>query len=262
VTVSATNPPDPSPCEAFYQLQHDEVWIFNSTWIGTHLIQSPVQYECVENPVTTVFTLVLDFCRNVNLTYPSGIGWFYGVLTHFEYIKPEVIADRPVLTFQQTYSIGDDGAPCRDGRSMTVDIWCGNASTTCLQIPGSNDCLWGNADTICLCNSKCNNDTLNQGICSGITVTLLSHNCPSSTPYVGPAPPGPAMPNHNVAGVVIGSLVAIFFFFLFIGFMYNYLVHHKTGCSAVPFYDTCTGDSSTSSRSYESLPNTLAVRKK
>jgi len=257
LTVSAQRVinPKPNACEAFENLERDEVWRFNSSWVGQSLVET-AQFTCVKPFPVMTFVLSLSFCNNVNLSYTSqqqqGLGWFYGVLVHFQYIRPVVDPGRPVLTFQQAYSLGDEGAPCGPaGRSLHVDIWCGNASTTCLQIPGGDQCLRGTPDSVCLCSITCN-DT--QGICTGITMTLLSHNCPKSQIVIIPKPD--LLPDHNVAGVVIGSLIAIFFFFLFIGFMYNYLVHHKTGCTAIPFYDTCTGETP-AVRPYESIPHKL-----
>jgi len=246
--VNCTLYVNPVPCNAHYLLQHDEVWYFNTSLIGQTVGETRGFLG-----INGIYQLSLAFCQNLNLTEPGGLGWFYGSLQSFEWLAPFSVPDRPVLTFTQYYGIGDDGSPCNLGRTAVVNIWCGNASTDCSTIPGSisGPCLSGSLQSgVCYCSSVYN---ATDGICGGITINLLSHNCPNST-YVLTPRPGPPGPTHNVAGVVVGTLVAVFFFLFFIGFMYNYLVHHKTGCSAVPFYDTCAGGSAT--RSYDSIhPN-------
>jgi len=173
------------------------------------------------------------------------LGWFYGNMMSFEFLNPVPNPNGPTLTFRQLYGNGDSGYPCNSSRLAEVYIYCGNSTSNCLGVgnsPNANCLISGGklSNGFCLCNHLYNDS---QSICSGISFHVLVTNCPpKQTVNLPSRPSGPA---GNPAGAVIGSLIGVFLFLFFIGYMYNYLVHKKTGCAAIPFYDTCTGKHST-----------------
>jgi len=205
----------------------------------------------------------LTFCATVrlemgNVLNSTGLllGWSFGVLTTFDLVdeapnnvmKNGVV--QPIRTFVQTYNAGDWGGPCPNGRTATVHLYCG-LNNSCADVPGAggNVCLSGSlGNGWCLCSFGFN-ATL--GMCNGLWFNVLSNKCPPSEPYY-PDQPVPPPTTAALVAAIFGVLITLFGLCWVGGYIYNYTVHTKRGLEAVPFYDTCTGASK--STSYTGIP--------
>lgn len=236
----------------------DNLWYitytFDNTWNNSQTILVADTFNT--GPMQGTWSLVLNFCDSVSLiqgnvssTTPGNqLGWNYGFLFNFteDDINPPAHPTVPpselaLLEFIQTYSFGDVGPPCSSPRTSTVNIYCGGGKANCTQVPGSAgaDCLTKSNNPYCICSVTWN-ETF--GFCSGLQVNLLSNSCPKNASHW---PITPVYPPMNNPGTVAGIFFAVVFVLLFVtcggGYIYNYSVHAKRGCEAMPFYDTCYG---------------------
>jgi len=210
-------------------------------------------------PMTGLWSYELTFCGFVRLYMGNVLenthilGWSFGVLTEFvsvDDVPPVNVTNGGVAPlnkrFAQTYSLGDYGPPCLQGRSATVNLYCGDATNSCSDVPGSAGalCLSGSlVDGFCLCSFGF---TAELSVCSGLWFNLLSNKCPIPK-VIHPDQPIPAEPPAELAGAIIGVLIVLVFLCFLGGYIYNYTVHTKRGAEAIPFYDTCTGMSKSTS---------------
>jgi len=259
------------PCQVLTKVSNSlmEKWDFNiPNWANTRVRYATDQYNVP--PMTGQWIYELNFCQDPRIYMGSTVnntqdllGWSYGPLSNFEVIQtitpiappsqptpaptPNTI---PRKRFVQTYSGGDSGPPCAvGGRSAVVNLYCGDNSTSCGEVPNSpgNICLSGTlSEGYCLCAAGFNTTLGFQGTCTSLWFNILSRSCPNfeaihiTNPTMPPATP-------NIAAAVIASLIGIFAFCYILGYIYNYTVHTKRGAEALPFYDTCAGASSSRS---------------
>jgi len=234
---------------------------FESMWKFDHLLGAVSQLEGEAyniQPMIGNWTFRFTFCETMRLFMgqlsksPESdlFGWSFGYLTSFKVSDAPSISNVPQIQFVQTYSFGDMGAPCVNNATRTtkVNIYCGNESD-CSTIPYSKgpNCIGGNSSRACICGIYFN-QTL--GMCGGLTLNVLSNNCPAKE-TVPVTPIRPVFPDDDDedAGQVISMVFLVLFILLvtafFGGYLYNYSVHAKRGCAAIPFYSNCSGNSST-----------------
>jgi len=251
----------------------EEDWDFRIPYWENHTI-TIVSSEYNLAPMTGEYTFVYDFCNSLNIymgNYEQNkntFGWAFGTLT--EFIGYDVIPVIPsptpsaptqapssqgprddfheytaYLEFSQSFLQGDAGAPCTDDipRSGTINIYCGLAKANCTQVPGNKGaaCINANGTTnpgFCICSIQYNATI---GICSGLTINLLSNKCPPGKAVPIPVPAALVPDSSRSVGIAFAIMAAIIVVALFAGYIYNFTVHAKRGCQAVPFYDTCTG---------------------
>lgn len=177
------------------------------------------------------------------------LGWNFGTLSSFERVEPLVnnsMGSVPVLSFNQTYTGGDTGAPCsiNTSRSSVINIWCGE-NVSCLGIPNTKQpqCIDYGSPSVgfCLCSIEYQKD-----ICSGLVFNVLSNECPESK-VVPIEPFSPVVAPSTEPGKVAGILFLVLAVIICISFVgatvYNHTVHDKQGLKAFPFYDSCCRDS-------------------
>jgi len=241
-----------------------EQWDFRlEAWEGKTF--SFVSSEYNVPPMSGAYRYQISFCNSINVyigNQTSGsLGWSFGTMEYFTGVdvSPPIPPSHPVSAptvdpiheyaafkeFVQVFSYGDNGAPCDyQPRSATVNIYCGLSKANCTQVPGNKGaaCLDG-SDThngFCLCGIQYNTTF---GVCTGLNLNILSNACPSSVtiPSGAPPPHPPTESVQNGVGIAFGVLAVLLVACILGGYVYNFVVHHKRGCAAFPFYDTCTG---------------------
>jgi len=219
-------------------------------WEGVNLNYTTDQFTFA--PEMTGFQIyTLNFCKTLSITpVAGGAGWSFGALGQFFQLNITIPPDGPhydtaLLEFFQVY-LNNDGPftpPCQGSQAALVNIYCGLGGANCTSVPGNSGalCVAGNAtqNGYCLCSIAFTNNSL----CHGLTFNILSNNCPRGVPHpLGPPPTIPLLP-HNIAGIVIGTIIGFIALLFFGGYVYNRAALHKTGMAAVPFYENCTGRS-------------------
>jgi len=249
------------PCVAIEALDDGikENWDFRIPhWYNVTVSFSTSDYNI--EMMSGIYTYEYTFCESLNIyignSSKNQLGWSFGSLSTFVAYdarpddNPSPPASRPgdytaFREFTQYFIDGDYGAPCSSNRSRTaiVNVYCGIGEANCTQVPGNKGahCLDSPSTTypgFCLCGIEYNTT---YGICSGLTLNLLSNLCPSSKVV----PMDPLHPYSNEVSRSIGIAFAVIGVLIIVamigGYIYNCTVHSKTGCQAVPFYDTCTG---------------------
>jgi len=262
--ASVLSSPINAPCVVTRKVSESltQKWFFdNPAW--DHQSVRYVSQNHNIPPMTGDWSFELTFCATVrlemgNILNSTGklLGWSFGVLTTFDLVetvptlKENKVAALPVRNFVQTYQAGDWGAPCPNGRTATVNVYCGQNST-CADVPGAGGaiCLGGSlSNGFCLCSFGFN--TTN-GMCNGLWFNILSNKCPTSEPYY-PDQPVPPPTTAALVAAIFGVLISLFGLCWVGGYIYNYTVHTKRGLEAVPFHDTCTGMSK--STTYTGIP--------
>jgi len=237
----------------------EEVWLFNITgWENKVTMTYTDTYNIP--PMVDSWTYEFKFCDQVTLYKGNAFaeekkylfGWSFGVLSSFQALEvpPLEFTDdlhkyKAFKEFVQIYSGGDLGAPCILPRTTTVNIYCGvshsSSQANCTQVPDSkgSDCIDdGNTQNgFCLCSIQYNRT---QGICSGLVLNLLSNTCPDS--IAEPIPSNKPNRASHVFGIIVLAAGTVIIVLFFIGYVYN-LGQGKRGCSAVPCYESCTGES-------------------
>jgi len=250
------------PCVAVELLTIDteEDWDFRIPfWENSTVAVVSSEYNI--GPMNGVYTFEYSFCNNIYLYIgnqtqdKNTFGWSFGYLSSFlsHRVTPTNPTPSPVVDqyaaykgFTQEYLEGDAGAPCTKDipRSASVNIYCGAGKANCTQVQGSKGaaCINFPAKTdpgFCLCSVEYN---ITYGVCGGLVLNLLSNKCPigKNVQIPVPAPGNPDNSSRSV-GIVFAVLAVIVVVVCICGYIYNFTVHAKRGCQAVPFYDTCTG---------------------
>jgi len=258
---------EPIPCYATEYLDQYfmELWDFTSeAWKGKTFSYVSSDYNVP--PMAGNYRFQITFCDNIHVyigDQTSGaLGWSYGTMEFFAGmdVTPPIPSHptAPTTTptskedfeysafkeFVQVYSNGDSGAPCEnEERSAVVNIYCGIAKANCTQVPGNKgaECLDG-GDThngFCLCGIQYNTTV---GVCTGLALNILSNSCPNSVTIPTTTPlPSPSESTQEGVGIAFGVLAVLLIVCIIGGYVYNFTVHNKRGCTAFPFYDTCTG---------------------
>jgi len=203
-------------------------------------------------PMEGEYTFHYSFCNEINVYMgnvqnPNNVfGWSYGALTTFKAydVNPPLNASHEYAAFHQftqIYTYGDSGSPCSDRpRTASVMIYCGMDKANCSQvkIEGVGDrCLNGETNPgFCLCFVQYQGD-----VCNGLILHLLSNRCPhgKAKPITPDVPPPTDV--SRVVGITFACLGVFIMVSIIGGYIYNFTVHSKRGCQAIPFYDTCTG---------------------
>jgi len=253
ITLSTSKPPEGVrvPCiavEGIDPLVEEDFDFRVPNWENSTVIYASENYNLP--PMNGVYTYHYSFCDGINVYMgnipqnPNNVfGWSYGVLSRFiaHDIDPRNASHEysAFHQFTQVFSYGDSGAPCSEAlpRSATVNVWCGLEKANCSQVVGAGDhCLNGETNPgFCLCLIQ-----YPSNLCGGLLLHVLSNKCPHgrAKPIEPPSNPPDV---SRVVGITFAFLGVFIMVSIIGGYIYNFTVHSKRGCQAIPFYDTCTG---------------------
>jgi len=275
ITLSASVlPPGQNaiPCvavEAVDDLIHEDFDFRIQEWEKTNVSVVSNAYNLP--PMSGPYTYHYSFCNSLNIYMGDNIqdpknvfGWSFGVLTSFVAydINPGNASHEfaAFMQFTQIYDFGDAGSPCTEEipRSATINIYCGIERANCTQVPGNigAQCLNPGGVTtpgFCLCSIHYNASV---GLCKGLTLNLLSNKCPHGR-AIGSDGSGNPQDVSRMVGIAFAFLGVFIMVAIIGGYIYNFTVHSKRGCQAIPFYDTCTGKKA--EPTYTSSPPTSDV---
>jgi len=245
------------PCVAveFLSPYNEEEWDFRIPfWENSTVSTASPDYNIIPY-MNGTWTYAYSFCKSVivymgdNVPTTQTLGWSFGTLTSFFglNVSPRINSTEysAYIEFIQIFLQGDAGSPCTDDipRSATVNVWCGGGKANCTQVLGNKGAACISASDMtnpgfCLCSVQYNTTF---GICSGLTLNLLSNKCPKSYDVEIPAPAPIRPEGSRSVGIAFAILAVIVVVACIGGYIYNFTVHAKRGCQAIPFYDTCTG---------------------
>jgi len=244
------------PCiaEEILNPYNEEEWDFRIPfWENSTVSTASPDYNII--PMNGTWTYEYSFCKGPlvymgdHVTTTQTLGWSFGSLRSFIglNVSPRINSTEysAYVEFTQQFLQGDAGSPCTDDipRSSFVNVWCGGGKANCTQVPGSKGaaCISTPDSTnpgFCLCSVQYNTTF---GICNGLTLNVLSNKCPRSHDVQIPIP-APLIPEGSRSvGIAFAILAVIIVVACIAGYIYNFTVHAKRGCQAIPFYDTCTG---------------------